>query len=84
MRLGISWKMDDAEPGVAVLVRVVPGTPASQAGLKTGDRIHKFAGVEFADSDELLKMARTKPSPIEVVYERAGQVRTVSVELFGP
>ena len=84
VRLGFSWKMDDAEPGVAVLIRVMPGTPASVAGLKAGDRIHKFAGSEFADSDELLEMARTKPSPIEVVYERAGQVSTVSVRLVGP
>ncbi|MCH8924368.1 MAG: M20/M25/M40 family metallo-hydrolase [Planctomycetes bacterium] len=84
VRLGISWKMDDAEPGVAVLVRVMSGTPAGQAGLKAGDRIHKFAGVEFSDSDELLKLAKTKPSPIEVVYERAGQVSTVSVKLVGP
>jgi hypothetical protein len=84
VRVGISWKMDDAEPGVAVLVRVMSGTPAGLAGLKAGDRIHKFAGVELPTSEELLKLATTNPSPIEVVYERAGQVNTTSVKLVGP
>ncbi len=33
LRLGIAWRVDDAEPGTVCWTRVVPGSPAARAGL---------------------------------------------------
>jgi len=33
LRLGITWRVDDAEPGTIILTHVVPGTPAARAWL---------------------------------------------------
>ena len=32
LRLGIVWRVDEAEPGTIILTHVVPGTPAARAG----------------------------------------------------
>ena len=50
--IGVGWRNDDAEPGVAVVVRVVPGTPAEAADLRVGDRIYSkrnSAPMAFSD-----------------------------------
>ena len=39
-RLGISWRIDEAEPGTVVLSRVAPGSYAELAGLLAGQRPH--------------------------------------------
>src|SRR4051812_1142794 len=46
-RLGMSWREDDAEHGSVLLVRVVDGTPAADAGLQVGDRIDELDGRPF-------------------------------------
>jgi hypothetical protein len=76
-RLGITWRTDDAEPGVPILNRVLSGSPAEQAGLHVNDRIHRIAGHEFASVDEFRTLAATLPGPIELVVETGGRVRTV-------
>jgi len=79
MRLGITWKLDEAEPGTVVLDRVLPGTPAAIAGLLVGDRIYQIAGRDFADSAEFTRLAKTLPGPLLFLVERNGQLRTVVV-----
>ena len=79
VRLGIAWRMDDAEPGTAVLVQVVPGSPAAVAGLAVHDRIYQFAGRDFATSDDLLKLATETPGPAMLLVEREGRLREVAV-----
>ena len=49
LRWGITWRVDDAEPGVVILTHVVPGTPAARADLRVGDRICQVGGRDFAD-----------------------------------
>ncbi len=84
-RLGISWRADDAEPGSVFLVRVVEGGPAAAAGLEVGDRINELDGRPFADAaafqsaiHQLLESARPE---INMLAERRGHVRTISVKL---
>ena len=36
LRLGISWRVDDAEPDTIVVSQVVPESPARRAGLQSG------------------------------------------------
>ncbi|MFH1268243.1 MAG: M28 family peptidase [Planctomycetota bacterium] len=80
-RLGITWRVDDAEPGAVVLTRVVPGSPADRAGLKHGDYVYQIAGRDFADEAEFAQLAKTLPAPIKLLIERDGRLRTVEIRL---
>jgi len=51
MRIGIAWRVDDAEPGILLLSYVLPDSPAAKAGLAIGDRIYRVAGRNFADEE---------------------------------
>ena len=77
LRLGITWRVDDAEPGTIILTHVIPGSPAALGGLRTGDRIYQVGGRSFADDSEFAKTASTLPGPLELLVERHGQLRTV-------
>jgi membrane-associated protease RseP (regulator of RpoE activity) len=81
LRIGITWRTDDAEPGSVFLNRVAPGSAADRAGLKTGDRVYSIHGHEFATSDEFFSLLTTLPSPLELQVERRGQMRTVELPL---
>jgi hypothetical protein len=77
VRLGVTWRLDDAEPGTIILTDVVPGTPAALAGLRVGDRIYQIADRDFADEAEFAELAATLPGPLRLLVERDGQVRRV-------
>jgi hypothetical protein len=82
VRLGISWRTDDAEPGTTIVNRLTPGSPADLAGLRIGDRIYKIGGREFASGEEFRRLATTSPSPMVLEVETSGRVRTVEVPQF--
>jgi C-terminal processing protease CtpA/Prc len=82
--LGVSWREDDAEPGVVMLTRVAPGSPAQRAGLQPCDRIYEIAGRGFRDGDELAKLASSLPSPLELLVERNGRMRTATLDVPEP
>ena len=77
LRLGITWRVDEAEPGTIILTHVVPGSPAARGGLNVGDRIYRIAGRDFDDDRDFIKLAATLPEPLELLVERNGQLRTV-------
>jgi hypothetical protein len=77
LRLGITWRVDDAEPGTIILSHVAPGSPAARAGLRIGDRIYRIAGRDFADDEQFTLLASTLPEPLELLVERDGRLRTV-------
>ncbi len=81
IRVGITWRVDDAEPGVIILNHVVPGSAAAHAGLVVGDRILKLAGKDFATEAEFGRLIRTQPGPIELLVERDGRVLRIVVHL---
>jgi S1-C subfamily serine protease len=82
--LGVTWRSDDAEPGAVILTDVVPGSPAARAGLQVGDQVYQIAGRDFADETEFGKRARTTASPIRLLVERDGRLRTVELHLESP
>jgi C-terminal processing protease CtpA/Prc len=80
LRLGITWRVDEAEPGTIILTHVVPSTPAARAGLQAGDRIYQVAGRDFADETAFVEMLRTQADPLEFLVDRDGKLRTVLIQ----
>jgi hypothetical protein len=74
-RIGISWRFSTAEPDCVTIVRVVQHSPADQAGLRVGDRIHRLNEATFADSQQFQQLAQQLELPATVRIERAGQIR---------
>lgn len=70
------WREDnDVEVG-----QVRPGSPAEKAGLMSGDVLVSANGVPIRSSYGLPKLVdQNKGAPIELVYEREGERRTVTV-----
>ena len=83
VRLGISWRVDDAEPRAVIVARIVPGSPAAKAGIQVGDRLYEVSGRSFAGDAEFRRLlAEADKQALEFLTERQGRVRSVSVELL--
>jgi len=80
LRLGISWREDEAEPGTLILSQVVSGSAAHLAGLQVADRIYAVEGQEILDGSEFLRLSPELPGPFELQIERRGQLKTVTVD----
>jgi serine protease Do len=76
-----SLSMKSAEG--AIVDQVMPGTPAAEAGLKSGDVITKLDGKDVHDASDLsLRVASFKPgAKVEMTYMRDGVEKTVEVTL---
>ncbi|MGE0607849.1 MAG: M20/M25/M40 family metallo-hydrolase [Pirellulales bacterium] len=79
VRVGVTWRLDDAEPGAATLTRVVPGSPADDAGLLVNDRVYEVGGKAFHTSDQFHRLLLDQPRPMPVLVERAGRLLTIQV-----
>jgi S1-C subfamily serine protease len=80
-RLGLSWRVDDAEPDTILVSAVAPDMPAARAGLQVGDRIYQIGGRPFADDTAFARAAMSLPDPIELLVERDGQFRVLTLRL---
>lgn len=80
LRWGITWRVDDAEPGAVILTHVVPGSPAAGAGLLAGDRIYQVDSHDFADETELALLAKTPADSVQLLIERDSRLRTVTLQ----
>jgi S1-C subfamily serine protease len=78
VRLGISWRTDDAEPGCVIINRLTPGSPADLANLRVNDRIHRIGGQEFATGEEF-RRATAAPGALVLEVESSGRVRSVEI-----
>ncbi len=81
LRWGITWRLDDAEPGTIILAYVVPYSPAAAAGLRIGDRIYQVDGRDFADEATFIRWSKTLRGPISLLIERHGRLRTMVLQL---
>ncbi len=61
--------------------KVVPGSPAYERGLRTGDCIVAINGQKVTNGEEyrLARIALPRQTEVELRYERAGSVRTVKL-----
>jgi len=81
VRVGISWREEEAEPGVVLITRVIAGSPAATAALRTGDRIYQLNGHDFSGSDDLLEQLATVDNDLTLNVERRGRLRNVELHL---
>ena len=65
----------------AIIVNVVEGSPAENAGLTQGDVVTKFGDKKIGSADELVAAVRShKPGDkVEVVFMRGRDERTVTL-----
>lgn len=69
-------------PLPAVIGRIESGSPADEAGLRSGDRILASGERRVSDWMQWVEMIRANPGrPIEVEYERDGRVLVTTVQL---
>ena len=80
LRWGMTWRVDDAEPGAIILTHVVHGSPAARAGLMAGDRIYRAGGRDFADAADSALLANTHSPSLQLLVERDGRLRTITVQ----
>ncbi len=79
VRLGISWRTDEAEPQAVIINRVVNGSPADLAGLRVNERIYRVDGREFANGEEFRRLVTEASGPLQLEVEGEGRVRNVEV-----
>jgi len=79
VRLGIGWREDLAEPGVIIVNRLTPGSPADKVGIRSGDRIYRINGQSFSGGNEFRDLAQSLPDPITLDVETRGKVRSVEL-----
>jgi S1-C subfamily serine protease len=73
----------NTQNGGALVGQVVPGGPANKAGLRQGDRVVQIGGQPVRSPDDLSAAVndRKPGEQVQVVVERSGQRRTLTVTL---
>ena len=90
VRLGLSWREDPAEPRAVYITRVVPYSPAAQAGIRLFDRIYALDGVPIEGQADLLAKVRellaSDAATLRLEIESRGLIQetVVSLELATP
>ena len=81
--LGVSTTETEDGSAGALVVSLVSGGPASRAGISVGDLVVTFDGKPVAGADTLsgLVQGRQPGDTVQVVVERDGSSRTISVTL---
>jgi C-terminal processing protease CtpA/Prc len=78
IRLGINWRVDDAEPTVVQIVRVIPGSPAANAGIRVLERVFEVNEKRFSSSSEFAKLVSAE-GPLRLTIENQGRMRAVEL-----
>jgi C-terminal processing protease CtpA/Prc len=78
MRLGINWRIDDGEPNLVQIVRVVPGSPAASAGIRVLERIYEVNGQSFSSGGEFARLVAAE-GPLRLTVESQGRSRIVEM-----
>jgi putative serine protease PepD len=81
--LGVSTTETEDGSAGALVVSIVSGGPAQRAGISVGDLIVTFDGKPVSGADTLSGLVQTRQpgDTVQVVVEREGSSRTISVTL---
>lgn len=79
IRVGLTWREDDGEPGVILITQIIAGSAAEVGGLKLKDRLYSLNGQSFASGKEFSALLTTTAAPLSFVVERSGRLQTIQV-----
>ncbi|MBX7106907.1 MAG: M28 family peptidase [Gemmataceae bacterium] len=84
-RMGLTWSGKPLADGSLVVMAVDDDTPASKAGLRTGDCITHVGGVSVSECGELKDIIRKSSGEIRLVVKKAGTdaIEPASIRLDG-
>jgi hypothetical protein len=84
-RLGVSWDPAIKTDEGVRLISVRQGSAASQAGLRPGDTILRFAGSDVTNGEDLLSAVVGAVNPVTAIVQRPGEkeLTELSIELSG-
>jgi S1-C subfamily serine protease len=82
VRVGVTWRWDDGEPGTVIVNQVIYGSAAHAAGLKVADRIYAVGGRPFKTQADFLALLSNATSPLEMTVEREGKVHNARLLLI--
>ena len=81
VRVGITWRLDDGEPGTAIVTQVIYGSAAHVAGINLADRVYSVGGQLFRTQEDFIRLLTSAVSPLEMVVERDGRLRRATLLL---
>lgn len=84
IRVGVTWREDDGEPGTMLVSQVVSGSAADVGGIKVKDRIYSLNGQTFATGKDFSQLLATAEAPLTFVVERAGRLQSIKVQPLTP
>ncbi len=74
VHVGLTWREDATEPGVAIVTGVVAGSPAALAGLQVNDRVLRPDDETPRDINWLAQFADGHPEEATLQIERGGRL----------
>jgi Peptidase family M28/PDZ domain len=81
VRVGVTWRWDDGEPGTVIVTQVIYGSAAHAAGLKVADRIYSIGSQPFKTQADVIALLSNARSPLEMAIERDGRLHTLKLTL---
>jgi hypothetical protein len=81
VRVGVMWRLDEGEPGTAIVTQVIYGSAAHAAGLKVADRIYSIGGRPFQSQQELVALLTNAANPLSMIIERDGRLHSATLTL---
>ena len=79
VRIGFTWRQDDAEPRAAIVSQVIGGSAADQAGIRVKDRVYEVNGQLFTSGDQFAELLKAD-GPIKLLLERNGRPQSVELK----
>ncbi|MCC9608235.1 M20/M25/M40 family metallo-hydrolase [Blastopirellula sp. JC732] len=80
-RLGIRWATDEEMSDGLTVKEVTPGSPASRAGVRAGDKIVQFAGLPVNEVEQFLINVQASPNDTTITVARDGEAEPLELPL---
>jgi peptidase M28-like protein/PDZ domain-containing protein len=81
VRVGITWRWDDGEPGTVIVTQVIYGSAAHAAGVRLADRIYSVGDRPFRTQEEFVALLTRASSPLNMLIERDGKLHNTVLTL---